>query len=262
MNRGTNKDRPIGVFDSGLGGISVLAALRQYLPAEDFIYYGDAANAPYGDRGETEIRALTLQAAEHLASQQIKALVVACNTATSAAVETLRQQYDFPVIGMEPALKPAAQYPGSRVLVMATQGTLKQNKFAALLRQWGKRVKVFSLPCPGLVELIEAGGPDDPAILPYLQKLLTPYKGQVDALVLGCTHYPFVEKQILAVLGDIPVFDGRQGTARQLVRRLKEQDLLRRDHRGSVILQSSSQEALPLAAKLLEAEQKELTDEV
>ena len=257
MNRAAQIHRPIGVFDSGLGGISVLAVLRQYLPTEDFLYYGDAANAPYGDRPEAEIRALTLAAAARLAGQNIKALVVACNTATSAAAEVLRQRYDFPVIGMEPALKPAAQHPGSRVLVMATQGTLRQKKFEALLHRWGERVKVIPLPCPGLVELIESGGPEDARIAPYLQGLLQPYAGQVDALVLGCTHYPFVTRKILAVLGEIPVFDGREGTARQLVRRLTEEDLLRRDHRGGVTLQSSSPAALPLAEALLRAEQKE-----
>ncbi len=255
-------NRPIGVFDSGLGGISVLAALRKMLPQEDFIYYGDAANAPYGDRSEAEIRTLTLAAAAHLAKQNIKALVVACNTATSAAVEVLRQRYDFPVIGMEPALKPAAQIPGSRVLVMATKGTLRQRKFATLLSQWEKRVKVISLPCPGLVELIESGGPDDPGISPYLRDLLAPYAGQVDALVLGCTHYPFVQEKILKVLGNIPVYDGRAGTARQLVRQLKQHDLLREDHRGTVQLQSSSPGALPLAERLLECEQKEREHEI
>ena len=258
----SDKDRPVGVFDSGLGGISVLAALRQYLPEEDFIYYGDAANAPYGDRSEEEIRSLTLDAAAHLANQNIKALVVACNTATSAAAEVLRQKYVFPVIGMEPALKPAAQQPGARVLVMATQGTLRQKKFAALLQQWGETVKVISLPCPGLVQLIESGGPNDPRIPSYLKELLAPYAGQVDALVLGCTHYPFVKDQILAALGNVPVFDGREGTARQLVRRLEEENLLRRNHRGNVILQSSSPAALPLAEALLEAEQKEKPYEV
>ena len=254
--------RPIGVFDSGLGGISVLAALRGVLPNEDFIYYGDAANAPYGDRSEAEVLALTLRAAEHLVSQNIKALVIACNTATSAAVTELRRRYAFPIIGMEPALKPAAQVCGNRVLVMATQATLRQQKFALLLKTWSNIVKVNTLPCPGLVELIEGGGPDDPRILPYLKALLQPYVGKVDAVVLGCTHYPFVQEQIRTVLGNVAVFDGRTGTARQLICRLKEEHLLRNEHRGSVILQSSNPEALPLASLLLEREQKERSNEV
>ena len=262
MKQNVDAARPIGVFDSGLGGISVLAALQTMLPNEDFIYYGDAANAPYGDRSEADVLHLTLRAAEHLAAQGIKALVVACNTATSAAVVELRRRYAFPIIGMEPALKPAAQACGNRVLVMATQGILRQQKFESLLKQWGNAVKVFTLPCAGLVELIEGGGPDDPRILPYLEALLQPYVGQVDAVVLGCTHYPFVQGQICAVLGDVPVFDGRQGTARQLARRLKEEHLLREHHQGSAVLQSSDPRALPLASLLLEREQKENNNEV
>jgi glutamate racemase len=221
------QDRPIGVFDSGLGGISVLAALRRALPGEHFIYYGDAANAPYGDRSQEEVRALTLQACAHLAARNIKALVVACNTATGASVADLRETYAFPVIGMEPALKPAAQVPGSRVLVLATRRTLEQEKFLQLLRQWGNSVKVIPLPAVGLVEKIESGGPEDPGILPYLQALLAPYVGRVDALVLGCTHYPFVKAQIRAILGSqVALLDGSEGTARQTRRCLEREDLL------------------------------------
>ena len=262
MEIAAKQDRPIGVFDSGLGGISVLAALRRALPGEHFIYYGDAANAPYGDRSQEEVRALTLQACAHLAARNIKALVVACNTATGASVADLRETYVFPVIGMEPALKPAAQVPGSRVLVMATRRTLEQEKFLQLLRQWGNGVKVIPLPAVGLVEKIESGGPEDPGILPYLQALLAPYVGRVDALVLGCTHYPFVLPQIRQVLGDVPVFDGRAGTARQLKRRLEEEHLLRRSGTGSVTLESSAEQALPLAQTLLAREEQEETDEV
>jgi glutamate racemase len=262
LETAAKQDRPIGVFDSGLGGISVLAALRRALPGEHFIYYGDAANAPYGDRSQEEVRALTLQACAHLAARNIKALVVACNTATGASVADLRETYAFPVIGMEPALKPAAQVPGSRVLVLATRRTLEQEKFLQLLRQWGNGVKVIPLPAVGLVEKIESGGPEDPGILPYLQALLAPYVGRVDALVLGCTHYPFVLPQIRQVLGDVPVFDGRAGTARQLKRRLEEEHLLRRSGTGSVTLESSAEQALPLAQTLLAREEQEETDEV
>jgi glutamate racemase len=262
LETAAKQDRPIGVFDSGLGGISVLAALRRALPGEHFIYYGDAANAPYGDRSQEEVRALTLQACAHLAARNIKALVVACNTATGASVADLRETYAFPVIGMEPALKPAAQVPGSRVLVLATRRTLEQEKFLQLLRQWGNGVKVIPLPAVGLVEKIESGGPEDPGILPYLQALLAPYVGRVDALVLGCTHYPFVLPQIRQVLGDVPVFDGRAGTARQLKRRLEEEHLLRRSGTGSVTLESSAEQALPLAQALLAREEQEETDEV
>ena len=256
------QDRPIGVFDSGLGGISVLCALRQALPCENFVYFGDAANAPYGGRSEAQVRELTLRAAEHLTAHNIKALVVACNTATGAAVNALREKYAFPVIGMEPALKPAAQVPGSRVLVLATPRTLQQEKFLHLLRQWENDVKVIALPAQELAWLIENGGPENPRILPYLQTLLQPYAGQVDALVLGCTHYPFVLGQLRQVLGDVPVFDGRAGTARQLIRRLEEEGLLRKQGSGAVTLESSAPEALPLARTLLAREEKGVCNEV
>ncbi len=249
-------ERPIGVFDSGLGGISVTAVLRQTLPGEDFIWYGDTANAPYGNRSEPEVRVLTLQAAERLAAQNIKALVVACNTATGAAVDALRERYDFPVIGMEPALKPAAAVPNSRVLVLATARTLQQNKFLQLLRQWEKSVKVTALPAIELASMIEEVGPEDTRILPYLQRLLAPYVGATDAVVLGCTHYPFVLPQIRQVLGNVPVYDGRDGTARQLKRRLEEANLLRQNHRGCVVLQSSDPRSLTRAGQLLEWEEK------
>lgn len=262
MEIAAKQDRPIGVFDSGLGGISVLAALRRILPKEHFIYYGDAVNAPYGDRSEAQVRELTLRAAEHLMSHNIKALVIACNTATGAAVNALREKYAFPVIGMEPALKPAAQVPGSRVLVLATPRTLQQEKFLHLLQQWDRIVKVIALPAEGLAGLIEDAGPENPYILPYLQTLLQPYVGRVDALVLGCTHYPFVLPQIRQVLGDVPVFDGRAGTARQLKRRLEEEHLLRCFGTGSVTLESSAEQALTLAQALLAREEQEETDEV
>ena len=158
---------------------------------------------------------------------------------------------------MEPALTPAVQVSGSRVLVLATPRTLQQEKFRKLLQQCETSVKVTTLPVHELAGLIEDGGPEDPRILPYLQQLLHPYVGQIDALVLGCTHYPFVQAQITQVLGDVPVFDGRAGTVRQLTRRLEEEGLLRTYGTGTVTLESSAPEALPLAKALLVREEKE-----
>lgn len=244
----------MGVFDSGLGGISVLRTLRDFMPEEHFIYYGDSANAPYGGREAADIRRLTLAATENLTRHGIKALLVACNTATSAAVQTLRERFSFPVIGMEPALKPAAAKTGSRVLVMATESTLGQEKFARLLAQWGTRVQVTPLPCPGLVERIEAVHRDGPELQAFLHRLLAPYAGRTDAVVLGCTHYPFVRREILQELGPIPVFDGREGTAKQLDRQLRAGGLRRTCGTGDVVLLNSRADHISLSEQLLQAD--------
>ena len=169
------KNAPIGVFDSGVGGISVLKELVKQMPNEHYIYFGDSANAPYGSRPTEQVRQLTLQAAEQLYSRNIKALVVACNTATSAAIEILRQNYpELIVIGIEPALKPAAdQFPRGNIGVMATQVTLREEKFAHQLERF-PQAQVSLIPAPGLVELIESGNADSPeteALLRGIQKL-------------------------------------------------------------------------------------------
>lgn len=153
------QDRPVAFFDSGLGGISVLRETVRLLPQENYLYYGDSLHAPYGVKSEAQIQALSLAAAEHLVSAGAKAIVVACNTATSAAIGLLRQVYpDIPVIGTEPALKPAVEkYPGGRILVMATPMTIKQEKFQALKHQFDDRAQIIGLPCEGLMELSSAG---------------------------------------------------------------------------------------------------------
>ena len=155
---------PIGVFDSGLGGISVLKELMALMPEEHYLYFGDSANAPYGTRTTEEVRVLTLNAAAMLYERGVKALVVACNTATAAAVEALRAKYpDFIIVGIEPALKMAAdRFPGGRIGVMATEVTLREEKFAHLLERFPD-VSIDLIPAPGLVECIEGGMTDDPA---------------------------------------------------------------------------------------------------
>jgi len=219
----------IGVFDSGVGGISVLRQLVALMPGERFLYYGDSANAPYGTRTREEVCALTLRAAEALVSRGLKALVVACNTATSAAITQLRCRYpNLIVVGIEPALKPAAlQFPGGRIGVLATPMTLREEKFARLLEQYSRQCEVIKLPAPGLVELIEAGKADSPETVILLRELLMPYKGQLDAVVLGCTHYPFAARAISQVLGEgTLLWDGGLGTARETRRRLETAGLL------------------------------------
>lgn len=225
-----DKKNPIAVFDSGIGGISVLRELVRLMPGEDVIYYGDSKNAPYGEKSLDEVRALTFAAVEKLLYMGCKALVVACNTATSAAVRLLRAKYpDLPIVGIEPAIKPAVIYGenvlgkadgSSTVLVMATPVTLSQDKFARLTEKYESRANIMPLPCPHLAELIEKGDPDSDEIVSYLKKLLSPYKN-VDSVVLGCTHYPFIEKHIREILPKVAVFDGGEGTAREAKRRIE-----------------------------------------
>ena len=217
----------IGVFDSGVGGISVLRELIAQMPQEKFLYFGDSANAPYGVKTTEEVRALSLQAAAHLANRGLKALVVACNTATAASIRTLRQEYPgLVVVGIEPAVKPAAErFPGGRVGVMATEVTLREEKLHALLARY-PQTEFIPIPAPGVVELVEQGKSDSDEMVALLDGLLAPHKGKLDGLVLGCTHYPFVKKAICRVLGEIPLFDGGEGTARYTKACLKEKNLL------------------------------------
>ena len=250
------KEHWIAVFDSGVGGISVLRHLRRLLPQEQFLYYGDTANAPYGSRPTEQVRELTLAAVQKLTEHcPLKALVVACNTATAAAVKELRQQYpELIVIGIEPALKLAADhFPHGRIGVMATEVTLREEKFDTLLHRFDENCTIEKIPAPGLVELVEAGKADSKEAEALLQNLLGPYAGKLDALVLGCTHYPFAAKAIRSVLGpDIPLLDGGEGTARETRRRLEQAGLLRQGT-GCVVLKSSAQEkGYPMAARLLE----------
>ena len=236
------KNDYIAVFDSGVGGISVLRQLRKELPNERYLYFGDSANAPYGTRPTEEIRALTLAAAEKLMARGLKALVVACNTATSAAINELRQRYpDAIVIGIEPALKPASdRFPGGTVGVMATPATLREQKFARLLDRFSDHCRVVKLPAAGLVELVEAGKANSPETTALLRPLLEPYAGKLDAVVLGCTHYPFAASTIVDILGPNTVLlDGGPGTARETKRRLAGAGLLH-DGTGEILMENSS----------------------
>ena len=217
-------NRYIAVFDSGVGGISVLNQLIRLMPQEHFLYFGDTGNAPYGSRTTTQVRTLTLEAAEKLMARDCKALVVACNTATSAAITALREEYpDKVVVGIEPALKPAVeQFPAGRIGIMATPVTLREEKLANQLARF-PQARIHLIPAPGLVELIEEGKPTKE----YLHPLLYRYKGKLDALVLGCTHYPFASQTLRELLPGTLLLDGGEGTARQTRRLLQQQGLLR-----------------------------------
>ena len=232
----------IAVFDSGLGGISVLRHLLRLMPGERYLYFRDSANAPYGSRPTSEVRDLTLAAAEQLMEEKpLKALVLACNTATAAAVKDLRQKYpDLIVIGIEPALKvAAAHYPGGRIGVMATEVTLREEKFDTLLHRFHENCSVTKIPMPGLVQLVEAGKTDSPEMDDLLRNLLAPHIGKLDAVVLGCTHYPLAARAISRVLGEnVVLLDGGDGPAREPRRRLAAEGLLE-EGSGELIMENS-----------------------
>lgn len=249
------KKKFIGVFDSGVGGVSVLRELVALMPQEDFYYFGDSANAPYGLKPTEQVRELTMAAAEHLFDMGAKCLVIACNTATAAAVNDLRAKYpDQIIIGIEPALKLAAdRYTGGTIGVMATDVTLREEKFAALVERYQEHCTVIPLPSPGIVELVEQDQAESPKAYELLHKELDPYVGKLDALVLGCTHYPFARSVIQNILGDgVDIVDGGAGTARETQRRLAEAGLLS-DGPGSLTIENSTgrQDVIELTYKML-----------
>ena len=219
----------IAVFDSGVGGISVLRHLVKRMPQERFLYFGDSANAPYGTKTVEQVQQLSLAVAEKLLSYGIKALVIACNTATAAAVDLLRQRYpELIVVGIEPAVKLAAdRFPNGTVGVMATPLTIDSEKLHKLEARWKEQCTIIPLPTPGLVELIEAGNAVSDESEALLRPMLEPYAGKLDAVVLGCTHYPFAAPVIQKILGEnTTLLDGGEGTALQTQRRLAEKGLL------------------------------------
>ncbi len=247
-------DRPVGVFDSGAGGISVLAALLRELPHEDFLYFGDTANAPYGTKPADRVLSLAESAFDRLLDRGAKAVVIACNTATAAAAAFLRAKHpDYPIIGMEPALKPASLLRhGGTILVLGTPVTLRLEKFQRLMVHYGEGA--IPLPCPGLMELVEQM--DFAEARRYLSRVLAPWRNDPpDAVVLGCTHYVFLRPVLSELLPPTTaVVDGNAGTARQLRRVLTDRGLLNdREEAGSRTLETSGDgNALALMARLLE----------
>ena len=247
-------DQPIGVFDSGVGGISTLAALTKELPAERFIYLGDMLHAPYGTKTTEEVQRLVRGVVSELEKERIKALVIACNTATGAAAAMLRAEKEYPVIAMEPALKPAEEHwQGGRILVMATPLTLRQEKFSRLMMRFGAHAE--PLPCPGLMELVERE--DEDGAERYLRRLLEAWRPEeLDAVVLGCTHYVFLKPMLRSMLPErVMITDGNRGTARQLRRVLDGRGMLRnREEQGGVELRTtgSPEQELPVMRRLYE----------
>jgi glutamate racemase len=233
MRPPTPSAQPIAVFDSGVGGLSVLRALRAELPTEDFVYFSDAGHAPYGEKGDSFVSDRTLAAAADLLERhQAKALVVACNTATAAAIHLLRERHpQWPVVGVEPALKPAAALTRTgRVAVLATRGTLASAKFRALHEALRGSVDFFLQPCDGLAAAIESG--DEPQVRALCRRYTVEAcafgtaPGEADTLVLGCTHYPFAAHVFGELLGTgVRLVETGEPVARQTRRLLEEAGL-------------------------------------
>ncbi|GIO42134.1 glutamate racemase [Paenibacillus apis] len=211
----------IGFFDSGIGGLTVLHQALRFLPHEDYLFYADTLHVPYGEKTKDEVREYILDAVDFIAAQKVKALVIACNTATSIVIEELRTRYDFPVIGIEPAVKPAIErWAGKqkKVLVLATNLTLKEKKYNDLVQRIGQGESVDSLPLPGLVQFAENFVFDEEKIVPYLEKELSLFDlNQYGTVVLGCTHFPYFENSLRRVFPkDVDFISGSIGTAKHL----------------------------------------------
>ncbi|MCX4218283.1 glutamate racemase [Pseudomonas sp. MCal1] len=224
------REAPIAVFDSGVGGVSVLAEIQHLLPNESLLYLGDCGHIPYGEKTPEFIRQRCSVMAGFFREQGAKALVIACNTATVAGVADLRRDFpEWPIVGMEPAVKPAAAATRSGVVgVLATTGTLQSAKFAALLDRFATDVRVITQPCPGLVELIESGDLNSPQLRALLKHYVDPLLANgCDTIILGCTHYPFLKPMLKSMIPEnISLIDTGAAVARQLQRLLAERDLL------------------------------------
>ena len=239
------KNLPIGVFDSGFGGISVLKALAALMPNENFKFFGDSQNAPYGTKTSKQVQKLSLDIVDRFVAEGVKAVVVACNTATSAAIKVLRAKYpDLIIVGIEPAVKPAVEHnKNAKVVVIATPLTLKRPKFNKLADQYKFQArKIYKLPAPDLVEYVEQGDINSPDLYHYLETILLPYSGKIDSIVLGCTHYPLAKKAIQDVAGkNVYIVDGGLGTAKQLRKQLVKHNLLTTNNgKGTVTFANSN----------------------
>ncbi|WEV69748.1 glutamate racemase [Bifidobacterium sp. ESL0775] len=253
---------PIGVFDSGLGGISVVREITRQMPNERIIYFGDSANAPYGTKTPEEVRKLSFDIVERFIKIGVKAIVIACNTATSAAVNDLRATYDLPIISMEPALKVACDRghgKPQRVIVAATPLTLREKKFTALMNRFSATNTIYRQPCPDLVEIVEHDQLEDhDLVMRTLHRYFDGYDlGSIDSVVLGCTHFVFYRDYFRELLPDsTAIIDGNEGTARHLHDLLAASDeLAETDAQGGVTLKNSdpSERMAALAAKRLNA---------
>lgn len=222
-----NKNSKIGIFDSGLGGLSVLNTIRGLLPNESYIYIGDSKNAPYGTKTKEQVFELSKAICDTLIEKDVKAIVIACNTATSAAINKLRDIYDIPIIGMEPAIKPALKQSIGKVAVLATEMTLKEEKFQKLVESLEDGYRIIKLPAPDWVECVENHLNDSEYVKSSVTTLLEANIPSTHSLVLGCTHFIFLKDYIRDYYhNDVEIFDGNIGTALQLRNTLESQGLL------------------------------------
>lgn len=229
------REQPVGIFDSGLGGLSVAREVRLRLPREELLYIADSAYCPYGGRSLEEIRTRSLAVTQALIDRGAKLIVAACNTASGAAIEILRDTFEVPIVGLEPAVKPAALSTQSgRIAVLATPATLKTDRFNRLVDNHGSGVEVIKIPCPGFVELVEAGEISGDKAVASIREVIEHSIGGVDRVVLGCTHYPFLRDAVAEVVGEgVEILDSGEAVARQVQRVLQERSLLREDGSGS-----------------------------
>ena len=226
---GEERRRPIGIFDSGIGGVSCLGQGIKMLPRERFIYYGDSGNPPYSLMPKTEVKKLCIGICDFLTEKEVKAIVVACNSATSLAIRDLRKRCAVPILGMEPAVKVAVEFGlRGRIVVMATGMTLQSNMLNKLIEKYGEGFEIVRLPCRNIISLVEAGVIDGEEIEDHLREYFEDLdKETVSTVVFGCTHFGFLEKSIKKVLGDhIRIADGNEGTIRHLKNILKRGKML------------------------------------
>ena len=232
-------DAPIGIFDSGGGGLSVAREIRRRLPAEHLLYFADNAFCPYGGRPLDEIRERSLDVVGELIDRGAKLVVVACNTASGAALEALRERYPVPIVGLEPAVKPAAERSRvGRIGVLATAATLRTERFHRLVTTYAGSVEVIRRASPELVELVEEGRISGPEVEGFLAQTLRPLaEAGIDTLVLGCTHYPFLRDAISEALGPgVEILDSGEAVARQVERVLESNDALSTTGAGGILL--------------------------
>lgn len=249
-----NKSAAIGFFDSGIGGLSVLSVAREALAQEDYVYYGDSLNAPYGVRPPEEILNLTRAAAQRLMQEGIKALVIACNTATGVSLETLKAELPIPVLGIQPALAEAQSLrKGGSILALATPATFKTVRYAGLYEEHGEGV--INLPAPGLMEFVEREELSGEALHNFLAALFAPHlHEQIDVVVLGCTHYPFLKQAIAPFFPGAALIDDSSRVTRELKELLEAQGALNEgENRGDLrLLSSGGDEAVERMARLYE----------
>lgn len=236
--RKLDKNGKIGIFDSGIGGVTVLRELIKILPKENYKYYSDSKNNPYGDKTEEEIKQRCCDIVEQLLKENCKVIVIACNTASTRAVNYLRKQYPkIPFFAIEPAYKMVYDYAYDRpTLVMATKGTVESEKFHLLLKKYNN-YQTYVLPCVGLAEIIEQG--DKEKIKRYLQNVIGEYKNKVQNVVLGCTHYPLVQEEITEILGQVQFFNGAPYLAKHLKHILEQQNILNEKGQGIIEFEDS-----------------------